>query len=331
VPPKPRDLDGNYRFGGNNRFGGYAPDTGDPRDRPLIPAPDGSLGEGGPKIFRAFTAEEAEKQINRLPKDPPPKGDGAGVEDWKVPVVDQLSLESCVSCAISSVVNHLEAKAEEASDIEPSRLFLYYNARKMEGTQHDPTVGTGIRTAIKALNREGVCDEPLWPYEPDRVTWRPTDEAYDKAIYRNVEYYRIYRLPDRSGEYELDLKPVRRALANQIPVICGFTMFRSGVTVGRDGIIPSELTPEDLDHRFFRPVADGGDRPLVPDGLASFGHAAVIIGYKGSTFHLVNSWGTTWGNDGHFYLDEAYLSSSSLATDFWAITALEPRPAKAAY
>jgi hypothetical protein len=174
-----------------------------------------------------------------------------------------------------------------------------------------------------------VCDEGTWPYEKYRVIWRPSRAAYGTALYQKVHYRRIYRLTGSDGKP--DLTPIRRALINNIPVICGFAAYKSFVTT-RTGRIDLP-TRDDLEHRFYSPDVAGQGTPATPNGAASFGHAAVIIGYYQEDdgqerFRLVNSWGEEWGDGGTFTLSADYLASS-LASDFWTITTLPDRAAAA--
>jgi C1A family cysteine protease len=53
----------------------------------------------------------------------------------------------------------------------PSRLFIYYNERAMEGTI-DSDSGAMIRDGVKSVAKQGACDEASWPYEIDRFQAR---------------------------------------------------------------------------------------------------------------------------------------------------------------
>jgi C1A family cysteine protease len=54
------------------------------------------------------------------------------------------------------------------------------------------------------------------------------------------------------------------------------------------------------------------------------GHAIICLGYNdnlyGGVWIMKNSWGSSWGDRGYFYLPYAYLTSNSLAGDLWKIT-----------
>jgi len=54
------------------------------------------------------------------------------------------------------------------------------------------------------------------------------------------------------------------------------------------------------------------------------GHAVLVCGYDDAHQWWIvrNSWGTSWGDKGYFYLPYAYLTGS-MASDLWNITAVK--------
>ena len=52
------------------------------------------------------------------------------------------------------------------------------------------------------------------------------------------------------------------------------------------------------------------------------GHCVMIVGYQDSTkqFIVRNSWGSSWGLSGYFYLPYEYIDpANNLASDFWTL------------
>ena len=91
------------------------------------------------------------------------------------PVYDQGSIGSCTANALSGAIQFIE-KAKSV----PSRLFLYYNERALQGsTQQDS--GSTIGTGITALINWGICNEILWPYETKDLFIKPDAQAYDQS------------------------------------------------------------------------------------------------------------------------------------------------------
>ena len=80
------------------------------------------------------------------------------------PVYNQGSLGSCTANAISAAVQFCDIKEKLPNcNIMPSRLFLYYNERAIEGTIHQDS-GAQIRDGIKSVNTQGLCGAQFWSY-----------------------------------------------------------------------------------------------------------------------------------------------------------------------
>ncbi len=77
-----------------------------------------------------------------------------------------------------------QMKQGASTSFTPSRLFIYYNERKREGTvDHD--WGASIRSGFKSIEREGVCPESMWPYDETpngRFRKEPSIECYKDAL-----------------------------------------------------------------------------------------------------------------------------------------------------
>merc|ERR1711977_169323 len=81
---------------------------------------------------------------------------------WLPEVYNQGHLGSCTANAIAGAFEYNEARAGYRNDeFMPSRLFIYYNERRMEGSVNTDS-GAQIRDGIKSINRLGVCDEKMW-------------------------------------------------------------------------------------------------------------------------------------------------------------------------
>jgi hypothetical protein len=65
-------------------------------------------------------------------------------------------------------------------EFEPSRLFLYYNERNMEGTTSTDS-GAQLSDGVKCLERIGVCNELAWPYDISRFADEPPQPCYTIA------------------------------------------------------------------------------------------------------------------------------------------------------
>jgi C1A family cysteine protease len=204
---------------------------------------------------------------------------------------DQGKIKSCSANALASVLNYLGNK--DGIPIEPpSRLFMYYNERVLtghQGTDH----GSSLRDGIKAVAKQGACNEQLWPYDTDKVCVQPTEECYQKTEVRTIGYASIAQRID-------DMKA---CLADGFPFVFGMVAHNSMCYVGTDGKLPM---------------------PTASDPVLG-NHAVMAAGYDDDRKALVvlNSVGTEWGMRGYCYMPYAYATDSNLAYDFWTIRKLD--------
>src|SRR6185436_20176618 len=101
------------------------------------------------------------------------------VENILPPVYDQGHLGSCVANSVCAA--YVADRIKESQQLyDPSRLFLYYNARAIiDQVRYDS--GCYIRDAIKTLSKDGVCLENCWPYSPTRYAVKPPSICFESA------------------------------------------------------------------------------------------------------------------------------------------------------
>ena len=80
------------------------------------------------------------------------------------PIYNQGRIGSCTANALAGALQFDRTKSGQSPDFIPSRLFIYYNERVIEG---DPSNdgGAQLRDGIKSLQQKGVCPENEWPYD----------------------------------------------------------------------------------------------------------------------------------------------------------------------
>lgn len=209
----------------------------------------------------------------------------------ELPTFDQGSLGSCTANAVSNAFAFSVNKQKEEKLYVPSRLFIYYNTRILEGNE-DRDTGATLRNTVKAMNKVGTCGEDIWPYEIPKFTNKPTDDCYKIAKgNKAIKYERLTR----------SLNDFKSCLASGFPFVCGFAVYESFQS---------------------KEMAKTG-KMKMPDKSEKFygGHAIIVMGYDDETqcFIVRNSWGKRWGDKGHFYMPYEYLLDRNLSDDFWVI------------
>src|SRR5579859_5171972 len=217
-------------------------------------------------------------------------------------IYDQGQLGSCTGNGIARVLEYGAIKQGEAP-VTPSRLFLYYNERVIEGTVSQDS-GAQIRDGIKVVVHQGVPPESDWPYDIGQFAVKPSAQAYaDATRHEALVYKRI--LLTGPGD------PVRTALASGSPVVFGFS-------------VPAYFEPGGGN---WDPTRDPLPVPGPSDKIIG-GHCVVLSGYDDTrtrfpspAFQVENSWGTGWGMAGRFWMDAAWFAPhAGLASDLWVIT-----------
>jgi len=216
---------------------------------------------------------------------------------------DQGQIGSCTANAISGAFEFALRK-QNLADFMPSRLFIYYNERAIEG--HTGTdSGAQIRDGMASIAKQGVCAETEWPYDATpadpntgqfpagaRDGQKPTAACYADALKNRATGYQ--RLTQ-------DINQLKGCLAAGYPFVLGFTVYESFES---------------------QEVAQSGNAPMPKPGEQVLGgHAVLAVGYDDATnrFRVRNSWGTGWGQNGYFTIPYAYLTNTQLSSDFWTL------------
>jgi C1A family cysteine protease len=228
---------------------------------------------------RDFLYSAPLETVNRLPA-------SVSLQSRCPPVYDQGRLGSCTANAIAAAIEY-----SHKPRFTPSRLFIYYNERVIEGTV-DSDPGAQLRDGIKSVAIKGVCPETDCPYHIADFKRKPSAKAYaDAAKTKATQYLRISQ----------DLVQMKGCLASGFPFVFGFTVYEyfESTQVAKTGIVRL---------------------PTSSDKMIG-GHAVMAIGYndKTQTFRVRNSWGPQWGQRGYFTMPYAYLMSRHLSSDFWTI------------
>jgi C1A family cysteine protease len=213
-------------------------------------------------------------------------------------VYDQGQLGSCTANSIAGAIEFDLLKQKVAHASTPSRLFIYYNERAMEGSTGQDS-GAQIRDGVKSVNKLGAPPEKLWPYSdknPGPFLEKPGAAVYKDALEHKVtSYQRVSRT----------LSQMKGCLSSGFPFVFGFTVYQSfeSQEVAKTGEVPMPARNEEV----------------------LGGHAVLAVGYDDSIqrFIVRNSWGAGWALKGYFTMPYAYLLDGNLSDDFWTLRTVE--------
>ena len=201
---------------------------------------------------------------------------------WASPVEDQLSLGSCTGQAVIGAYELLLRKQQPEKFIDLSRLFVYYNARLVEGDEFvGSDNGAYVRNAIKAAREYGACAEALWPYTIKNFAIAPPVHTYEDAKRRIIKNY--YRVDDVDAMLD--------ALNAGYPIVASMDVYES-----------------------FDDLETSSDYILkMPQGYDQLigGHALTLVGYDLQKKLMLarNSFGSDWCMDGYFWIPFAYIKN----------------------
>ncbi|MDO6445915.1 C1 family peptidase [Colwellia sp. 1_MG-2023] len=256
-------------------------------------------------------------------------------------IINQGLLNSCSACAIAVASELYLIKDqqpfidENASNIDASQMFVYYNERVMED-KVDINAPVYIRNGIKSLFKHGICSEKSWPYPemmlPESlktVVANGTMEEMQQELTRVMTEHQaeiqaaIKEKPSKAAvtqakkhiinrycklNEEDDLAELRLALSKGLPVIFGMMVPKSFYAIGSDGVMTMPDT----------------DEPRLG------GHALLAVGYDDDrkVFIVRNSWGEEFGDKGYCYMPYEFFSSGYISNgknqentfSYWCLT-----------
>ena len=206
-------------------------------------------------------------------------------------IYNQGKLGSCTANAIGFLYHYRELQNNYESVFMPSRLFIYYNERNMEG--HIATdSGAEIHDGIHSIAKLGVCSETDWPYDISQFTKRPNAKCYTFAKDHKVSQYHAL---------EKNVNQLKIALLMGYPIAFGFEVFESFESnkVAQSGIM---TMPQETEKMLG-------------------GHAVAMVGFDDEKKHFIirNSWGEEWGDKGYFYMPYEFIEHKDYTSDFWII------------
>ena len=205
------------------------------------------------------------------------------------PVYDQGDMSSCTGNSTETMQRFVHRKLG-LGDFEGSRLFLYNEARMLEGSLRQDN-GAAIRDVLKVLAKKGVCLERDFAYLPKNLLKAPPPAVEKKAVAHEATKY------SRMTTFASMLA----CLEDGYPFVTGITVYDSFMSDA---------------------VAATGEVPMPgPSEGVQGGHAVCVMGVLASRrrFLVRNSWGPAWGIAGNFTIPFEYLADKNLCDDSWTI------------
>jgi hypothetical protein len=161
---------------------------------------------------------------------------------------------------------------------EPSAMWIYKKGKIYDPFPGEDYSGTTIKGACRGLVKEGCCEEKFWPYKSDENAKMLEGAAENAANYKIDSYYVI----DKTNH---DL--IKQALLQEA-LWTSFKVHHQFYYTPKSGIVDTE--------KYLASKFAGG-------------HAVAMTGWKivdGNLYwEFQNSWGTSFGSDGFFYLESS--------------------------
>lgn len=220
------------------------------------------------------------------------------------PPVDQGQSSSCTgnSSAVAICAAMSRAKGlPEGEFVElPSRLFLYFGARALEGNTGADD-GAQIADIFDAASKLGVPPESAWTFSDDlaKITANPDWMSYTRAADQRV-LQGAWRIRSIGSQRVRD---VRAAIAGGNAVVLGTLLDQAFEDMG-----PSDVWPG-------------------VSGEVIGGHAIVACGFRtnaqgGTEFQLQNSWSAAWCDGGKCWISSDAVASSN-CSDLWLVQTVQ--------
>jgi C1A family cysteine protease len=205
-------------------------------------------------------------------------------------VGNQQDTGSCVGWASAWGLRHWLHQKESGTKQNFSVRFVWMAAKEVDPFPLNvifPQSGTRIRDAMKIMQKYGVPEDTLYPFERELPV-----SNNRMAIIQNALKYRIGLYFSLKNTDEM-----RWNIANVGPFVIGVPV-----------------------HANFSRLVNGVVQE--PEGQRLGGHALLICGYNDSskTFKAMNSWGPTWGENGFCRFTYDWIKAH-----YWDAWAVAPR------
>lgn len=232
----------------------------------------------------------------------------ASIETWQPPVKDQGAQGSCTAHGGTELREFLYRKyfqyeKSKATYPDPNAVilspsFVYYIERQIEGTLSQGDCGAQVRTSMQVIDQFGAPLLTQEPYDQDDFSTAPTTaQTQDALSFKGGAYHRLTSSTD-----------IKNCILSGYPVVIGFTVYDSfeSDAFAANGLMPMPNTNTEQ-------ILGGHE---VMGGLAYDDTKQCPFAKPGAVL-MQNSWGTSWGIAGRFWMPYDFLNNSAFVSDIW--------------
>ena len=210
---------------------------------------------------------------------------------------DQGQINSCVAWAVGYGVKSYQEHKEEGWALN-SKQTVFSPSWLYNQTNHGRDGGSQIYDAMAFIVEKGAATLSTMPYT-ENYLMQPSSTAREEASrYKAKKYFRI------TGRQQ-----IKQALSEKFPVVIGIITNQSIFHLSKSN--PVFNTTGGVSSRHGR-------------------HAVTIVGYDdnryGGAYKILNSWGTTSGDNGYFWMPYQFAESNagigtpeSVLTESWVL------------
>jgi C1A family cysteine protease len=200
-------------------------------------------------------------------------------------VPDQDRLKSCGAVQLSTLMSYYYYM-QLNNTITMSALYLYYYGRMINGGNINVDNGSSINDYLSSINTFGLTTENDWPYITNKYNIQP--------LQNNIT---IYNPELRWNTETTNITNIKHSIKNGNPVILDIILYTSFSNTNASGLV---IMPNITNESYIAH------------------HAISLWGWNDdyNVFIILNSWGTSKGYNGWFFLPYDYLVTPALSTRF---------------
>ena len=186
-----------------------------------------------------------------------------------------------------------------------SPAFIYYCERVLiQGQPISADLGAYMVNIPQELQKYGDCLESSYLYPSSNTSTAYKTAPTSTALTEGLSYVIGQKKTSYAMIISGDTAAVKNILRSNTPVMLGFNVYDNTKYAYFEGLNTTSYT--------YNPLTSTGK--LATGVRLLGGHAVPIIGYDDNlkAFLIENSWGTSWGNGGYFYMPYTVFMSKTI-------------------